>query len=483
MRLQRFFHLACAVLAAYGAAAVWRDRHNTLQLYPEWTSVKTELALGVNGAHAFTLTPISLLRQQLNLGAWLGHQELRLDREWDEMPELSLRLGARGHSEWSLLARSLSGQPHFALRISSHPGRPTAWLILGNDREILSREEIPYSLPHRERVAVKLSRKEGRLVLAVNGKELGARSWPEGRWRLSLYGQSTKGVLAVDELKMSAKGQEYAQGFSGKFPWWLFLGGAPVLFLLVFLTEKKLGARPALSFSVGIGSLAALSLLFYNSLIGNQYPHHLNYGAYYGRKNNIDSREEIYTRLRALPPGRPVLLWLGGSQAWGAGASRPETSVFGRLGAMLAGSRLELVNGAVSGATLEDQLETIRLVSLRRLVAALVVTAGVNDATNKDFPAKLKLISTAAKQRDARLLLIVEPVEPPPGKYLQQRQKELLEFAAAEGIPAVNLQAVFEREIDTGYHWRDFVHFSDAGAAVAARELLEPVRKLIEGAR
>lgn len=483
MRLLRFFHVACAVLAAYGVAALWRDRHNILELYPEWTSVKTELALGVNGAHAFTLTPISLLMQALNLGAWLGHQELRLDKEWDEMPELSLRLRARGHSEWSLLARSLSGQPHFAVRISSRPGRPTAWLTLGNDHEILGREEIPFSLPHREWADIKLSRKEGRLALQVNGKELGSRGWPEGRWRLSLYGQSNRGVLMLDDLRMSAKGQEYSQTFSGKFPWWLFLGGAAVIFLLLLLAEKKLGAKPSFSFALGIGTLAILTLLFYNSLIGNQYPHHLNYGVNYGRKNNIASREEIYARLRELPPGKPVLLWLGGSQAWGAGATRPEKSVFGRLGASLAGSRLELVNGAVSGATLEDQLETIRLVSLRRRVAALVVTAGVNDATNKDFPEKLKLISAAAKQRGAPLLLIAEPVEPPPGKYLQQRQKELLEFAAAEGIPVVNLQAVFEREIDSGYHWRDFVHFTDVGAALAARELLEPVRKLVEAAR
>lgn len=476
MNSLRFFHLVCAFLAAYCAAALWRDHNNTLQLYPEWKSAKAELALGVNGAQAFSFTPISLLGRALNLGAWHGQQELRLEKTWSEFPELRARIRAEGLSEWSLIARSVSGKPDFAVRLSNQEGRPSAWLKLGRDREILSRSPIGPGFGGGGWRLVKLRKEGSELTVWLDGNRIGARTWPEGSWRISLRGQSEEGRLQVDDLELKSPQEVYEQSFSGSFPWWLFFLSWSVFFLFLFALVRAGLSGLAVSAALALGALSLLLILLFDSLIGNQYPMQLQLPV----SSKIESRTEVLQRLEVLPPGQPVLLWLGGSQAWGAGASRPELSAFGRLQAALHDLPAEMINGAASGTLLEDQLEPLRLVSTRRKLEALVLTAGVNDAQNTDFLSKLRLVASAAKQRGAGLLLVVEPVDFPVREDLQKRQAEMRAFASSEGIPLVDLQAVFEREKDSAYLWWDVVHFTDAGAALAARELEGPIRELLK---
>jgi len=477
MKGLRFFLFACALIAGLSVSSLWRDRQNTLEKYPEWKSAKADLAQGVNGARSFTLTPISLLGRSLNLGAWHGHQEVAFQDMWPEFPEVKLRIFAEGAAEWSLIANSTQGQQNFAFRLSNHRIHPSAWIKLGEESIFAGMAPIDFRLPESRWLTIELRRKGARLEAFADQAKIGMLEYPVGKWRLSLRAHSRAGVLRVDDVFFLAKGKNYTQKFSGEFPYALC---ALLVFLLsgiLLLIEVSSGRLIAASLALAVAFFSGLVFLFYDSHIGNQYPYQVDFRGY---PSHIETRDDALLRLQSLPSGKPVLLWLGGSQAWGAGASVPEKSVFGRLSALLSTGSLDFVNGAISGATLEDQMEALRIVSSRRVVAAVVVTAAVNDANNSDFLAKLNLISSAVKQRGAKLMLVPEPTESPVPPYVKLRQEEIRQFAWANNISMVDLPAILEQAADSGYLWWDFVHLSDAGASIAARALAPPLQLLIE---
>lgn len=478
MKGLRIFYLGCALLTAYCAAALWRERHNTLNNYPEWRSEKAELALGVNGARSFTVTPISLLGRALDLSAWHGYQEVSLVEAWEEFPEIRLKVYSDAASEWNMIARSLKGEQDFALRLSNHKNHPSAWLKLGPEREFLEKRTIDQRLPAGRWIEVSLRRAEGRLELFVDQERLSSADWPGGPWQISFRGNSQQGKLKIDDIELKSRASVYAQRFSGQFPLWLFLPLVFVVLGFLVLAKSMAGELPAFAAAVALGCASILSVYFYERTFGQQYPANVNF---LGKITNIETREEAHKRLSSLRAGRSVVLWLGGSQAWGAGASTREKSAFARLSAEFAGQGVDFVNGAVSAATLEDQLEVLRIVSARRSLAAVVITTGVNDANNSAFPEKLKLIAEAVRKRGARLLLVPEPTTSPVPPVVKRRHDELIRFASAEDIPYLDLPAVMEREADSGYLWWDCVHLSDAGAAVVARAVSPALKTILEG--
>ena len=69
-------NLALAIVTGSLAAATYALHQNTLEPHPEWVSTKADLDRGVMGAVAFVNGNQALARNQLNLGAWFGYQEV-----------------------------------------------------------------------------------------------------------------------------------------------------------------------------------------------------------------------------------------------------------------------------------------------------------------------------------------------------------------------------------------------------------------------
>jgi lysophospholipase L1-like esterase len=478
----RFFLLVSALLAAWSASNLWRDRKNTLENYPEFTSVKTELGLGVNGARSFTVTPVSLAGRSLNLGAWHGHQEVALLEGWEEAPEVRMRVFALGPSEWNLIAHSLEGKQSFALRLSGKDAHPSAWLRLGPQGEeprlFAEKRPLSYRLPEGRWVEVTLRRVGDQWEAWADQAKVGSFSFPSGPWRFALRGHSQRNVLRVDDLSFRLGRKIYEQSFSGHFPYGLFAFAACTLFGFFLLLELMTGAWLASGAALVLAMLPSLVFFFLDLSIGYRYPTKVDLRGY---PSNIETRAQALQRVRSAPStGKPVLLWLGGSQAWGAGASREDKSVFGRLRLKLCAYSLDCVNGAISAATLEDQLEVLRIVSAQRVVKVVVITSGVNDANNPDFPAKLALMLEAVEQRGAKLMLIPEPTEEPVAEPVRARQEEVKKFAREKNIPFVDLPALMEKMADSGYLWWDFVHLSDGGAAVVAEAMAPALQALLQ---
>ena len=76
----RFKLGACILLLLVQASIlteIWEYGHNTLLHNGAWQSIKASLYRGSNAAVTFMITRQGLSQNTLNLGAWLGFQELR----------------------------------------------------------------------------------------------------------------------------------------------------------------------------------------------------------------------------------------------------------------------------------------------------------------------------------------------------------------------------------------------------------------------
>ncbi|HEY8278122.1 MAG TPA: SGNH/GDSL hydrolase family protein [Bdellovibrionota bacterium] len=472
-----------ALVIAHAGALAWSDRHNVLSAYPELYSTKMNLAYGVNGAVSFWVSRPALAENALNLAAWHGHQELNYRYVLDGFPRLSMKVAAGGASVLTLLAYPLDGGPATALRLSSDPLHPTAWLKMTGKRFFVEKKPFEFSLPQGSWVEVVLRQNGSMLEAVLDGKTVSSIPLPTGvAWLFSFTGNSAEGRLLVDDLSIEARNKSYSQDFSGPFP--RFLAAAFFLFALAFLFLAKemagVGVVFLLTFILG-GGLHLLVRV--DRGLAAAYPAMVNTG---GFPSHIENKERVMDRLRSIPVnGKKKVLWLGGSQAWGAGASSGSRTAFSLVKEALPkelADRFELINGASSAARIGDQLIPLELVAAKHGLAAVVLATGVNDMETDDFSGRLKMVAETVKKKGARLLLIPEPVERQAAAAMQPLQQGMIRFAQAEGIPYVDLQAEFDQAADSGFLWWDFVHLSDAGAEIAARAISPALFTLLRSA-
>jgi hypothetical protein len=462
-----------ALLTGLAVASVWRDRHNILANYPEFHSAKTDLGLGVIGAQSYLHTPVALANGALNLGAWWGHQELELQRDWAHAPEISFRVRGEEASEVEIGFRSGTWKKY--LRLSNRPSRPSAWLDVAPDGSFTMVSPVRYRLPKGKWTKVMLVPGGGHYTAVVEGEKLSPDvSVPAaGPLRILFRGDSTSSNLRVADVRLADGDVVYEQKFSGEIPWALFLLTITASSLAFFALQLLTSARTA-AILAGVGFLLlCCSLAFYRGSLAYRYPSEVDLA---GLPSHIESREEALARLKALPrEGKPVLLWLGGSQAWGAGASEASKTAFSLLRAERElknrkGTR-EWINGAVSGAKLKDQKEVFDLVRSRRTVGAVVLIAGVNDGDNPLFQDQLTAFAKSVREAGAVLLLVPEPTEPEPATVIASRQADAVAVGKKERIAVAELQSLFQKHDDDGFLWWDFVHLSDAGAKLEAKGL------------
>jgi lysophospholipase L1-like esterase len=331
-----------------------------------------------------------------------------------------------------------------------------------------AKRAIPFVLPQGRWVRVRLGEKGGELQAGVDGKPLPSYSVPGGPVQVLFRGHSSAGRLRITGISLQRGAVRYTEDFSGRMPWLLFLVTSVAASALFAAIERVFDPRAAAGVGAALFLVACGSLALYRTKLAYRYPLHVDL---HDVPSHIATKQEILARLRALPPGKRVLLWLGGSQAWGAGASSPERTAFSRLHDALGDHGLEWVNGAASGTTVAEQREALSAVASRRRIALVVLVAGVNDAKNRAFPDDLAATVRAVRGTGAKLLLVPEPVEPPAAGEPLERQKETLALAEKEAVPAAALQPVFDARADEGYFWWDFVHLTDAGAEMEARAL------------
>jgi hypothetical protein len=464
-----------ALLTGLAVATVWRDQHNRLENYSEFRSTKTALGMPVRGAEDFLESATVLAGSALNLGAMYGHQEVMLDREWTHSPNLSLRVRADVGGELELEFRPVSDPNRtLVLRLSNRAANPSAWIETDGEGKFTSKTAIPYDLVKGHWVNLSIVNLGGQLVPAVGDKKLPAHAAPAGGVRVLFRGDSDAGRIRIDNLSVSADGQSFEQNFAGEMPWLLFLFATVMASLVFFAFEIVTSPRiAAVIAGVGFLLLCAGLAVSRGLLVGGE--------ARNPETLRPEFREQILARMKDLPmQQRPLLLWLGGAHAWGAGASDPTRSAFERLKTELsARSGLEWINGAFPGARLQDLKQVFDAAAANRHIALVVLTVGGAYTDNVKFASDLASLAEAIKAKGARLFLVPEPVDSSQEPKLRAYQAKVKELAHISGADVVDIQSIFDRNADAGFLWWNFANLSDVGARIEADALSAPLAKEI----
>lgn len=453
-----------SLVVAFIVAVVVQGERNYLLKKPEWRSEKAELAMGVNGAQSFLVAPNALAGRRLNLGAWHGHQSLILDRVWPGLPKVTFL--SRAASPGYVVLELRGSSRRLAFRLSNDPARLSAVLELDDEGNFLTRRTFDFTLPATQWGIFSVTEENGAVVLRESGRELVSHAFPVSSVQLVLRGSGSASSL-VDDFTANLRGESYQQDFSGKVPW-LEAGFVAALFIVFFgLLYLRIRRESVLITAWLLPLGAAAVLFFYEASLAIRYPAAVDLQ---GRPNRIESRSEVVRRLQELPaPSKKVVLWLGGSQTWGAGASSREKTVFSRVEKEF--PNFTFVNGAFSDARIAELHDSLKIIAGKASIHTVVLVVGVNDTWNPNFEGHLRELIVAIKEKAQNLLLVVEPSELTSSQELN-RALDLVRTAKIEdGMKRFDLYRAFQARGDRAFDWWDFVHFTDAGHSFSAKEL------------
>jgi len=497
--------VTCAAAAAL-LTQTHLQRTNTLHRNGAWKSGKLELALGVHGAVSFLLSRRPLRLDRLHPGTWHGYQEvLHQEPLAARRLEAGFRIPDASYLTF-LLRRTAEGFE--GVRLSRHPAFPSACLQGRVEGAFTERVPLPLASPGAGQHRLRLEREEAGVTVLLDGRRVGRCASPDPSPLPARFG--VRGAdddwSRVDWISArGADGRRVEESFANR-------RGAAAVFAvcLVAVGALALGAallarhrggpeapRPEVAALLASGvALVIVALLWATDAfyLSKQYPRNLDLAGF-GYETSIEGPDAVAARMREAaavpkPANTRRLLVVGTSQAWGAGARRPEDHFVRRLGRALDaaapdGVRVETHPLAVSGARALHMLRLTEREGLAWRPDAMALDLSNNDRVRHGFGDALEgFVDLAREHDDIHLVFIPEPnaIEDAEGvRALRERHAEMERVAAEHGIPVVPVHEWLAERADTGFLWWDDVHLTSWGQALLAERLFEKRAVLLPG--
>jgi lysophospholipase L1-like esterase len=475
-------------------------RRNTLHNNGAWLSSKVELEKGVIGAVAYVLTRPALAMNVLNLGAWLGHQEVLLrQRVTPRRVEFDFRLEDDAYLVF-VFNKHANGYAGF--RISRNTRFENISFSATAGGRFLDRQHIePGALDDGWRHAV--------IEFGEKDVTLGVDGIVAGRWEGTVAHEQQVGFRAggvparVDNVEIDSGDPlgVFRESFAGRHGWpQVLLAVALGLILLdglllAFVMARRRGAIAPRIFYLTIlhvsifvgGGLYYLTDFF---VLSQRYAPPSDYRGYV---NTIESPMEVRQRLRETYPASPVddtvrILFIGTSQTWGAGARTEDDTFVRRIERALneratSPQRYECINAGISGTDSSDLLRYYREEWIDWNPRAVVVNLATNDTRPDVLGSNLGEFLSLNRVRGIRTLLVMEA-----NSAEQERKHLLLNHAAMRHVAAdhpisiVSMHTHLAGRCDAGFLWWDFVHLTSAGHEIVAERILPELARLVADA-
>ena len=498
-------YVVVTLLAAL-AAVPWSwelvCRQNRPVDHPMWAWTKVHLRNYPVGAKPMMTGPQCFAGNRANLHVWHGFQEMVLLRPIDP-GELHLRVKMDlGASLVIFLERhhpvpDPDEAPGLALRLSSNPHTPSAWLMVDGEGRFVEKHlfdlPAPFNLSRWRWIRVQCC--EDEIVLYLDHAPISRikRALSGSRY-LAFRGSMARYFCAVDDLAVVDRSERcvFVESFDRRDLWgfsWvmcfmvLWIPGGLMLFITRFIPSYRT-AVAALT-CLALVSLAGGGLVFwYMATVQRNY---------YPPAEPLFSTDEAYAcRLIeercaetnascSQPDGRQKLIFLGSSQTWGEGASEPYRSwvaeVIRRLNARVGSPVYQAINLGVSAAVSRQMADLYACVAPMCPHQLLCVNLGVNDNYRKTpFMAEsLERIIRMAQAHGARVVLLSEAVVPDLFGYgvTQPYEPVIRGIAERFGVSYLNVGEAIGQD-DDGLRWWDVVHPTDYGHRLIA-EAVVPV--------
>ncbi len=507
--------LALQLPAAWLVARAWRGAGNTLLAGERWVSTKTELERGVIGAWAFVTERRALAGGELDLSAWHGFNEVRTRRTFADLEEVRVEFDLDPQS-WLLLRLHADDAPSATgWLLSALPARESTRVEVGSDGEFLASRPLTAAQLEAGRHVAHLLRTATGYELRIDGAVAYEASGPLPAG-VSVALRSGHRRVRVRAVEVANAGEVWREGFDGPSSTQRIAGVLLAWVALPTLLLLALGS-PASARRRGLAAIYGSFLLLLVSIVAfafadrwaYRYPRlddALREAEDYFRKGEKDAVLAELLDRHGPPPGGvdprgsdvaatgPLrqeggnggpwkVLFVGGSQTWGAGAAA-EGDTWVRQTEILLRDRhgldVECMNGGVSGFKAWDVATLLGEHLFAYRPDMIVINLGSNDRQSS-FHEPLQRMVSRSLGRGARVVLVQEANSPMAAdRGLGARHREMRAIAETYDVPVVAMHSYLAGRQQLGLLWWDKVHLTSFGqrlmadrmAAVLTRQLV-----------
>jgi lysophospholipase L1-like esterase len=491
--------LVLAGLLSFG----WLSYHNTLSNNGRWISTKATMDKALTGAVPFLFRQQPLATGRLNLSAWYGFQEVFYEKpvRLGEI-EFDFLLGAHAYLNL-LFNRTPDG--YSVVRLSANDAFETEWFRASAGGTFAKRRRLAMpSFEAGRRPRLRLRVDEGYVSTFVDGEV--ATIWREPVAHEQRVG--FRGGVAdayVDDIVIRPLDAEpIHESFSnrrhlGRVGLFALLGVIGTHALATLIVWRALRRDPRrVGFTLVVATLVLIVVAVLSLATQRYFAHFYPVAneelrlreAYWKESSREEVLEEIRRGYSAIPDeGVRRILFLGGSQTWGAGASRAEDTFVRQIERMLSKSAppaesYECINGGIpahrSGSLLE--LYETEWIDLRPEI--VVVNISTNDPVPAALEANLERMVQLSLEEGISPLLVLEPnsIEMIKQK-LTENHAAMQRVAIRYGVPVVDMHSYLAQRYEAGFLWWDFAHLTSFGQRLFAEGLVPPLRKVLKRSR
>jgi len=479
--------------------------NNTLNDNGKWVSTKQGLEMEVMGWSSFMNTTQALAGCRLNLDAWHGHQELLTAAQMHGLvkAEFDFRLSPGAHLAFVLD----KGPERFSgIRISASNVLKSQYFVARNDGEFLETRDlaVPQIVPNRwNHCRFEVLSNKGLLVVNGTRVDVGPLSFspdPTPGFRGcekpvaidNVVFQGRDRILLEDRFLVAEnRGRYFA----------IALMAMAAISVCYFVAHRALGLRwtrtvgSAVKFNWLLAFVLSVVTPYLVVALG-RYPQasgliqeEVAYLMAHQQRREEEIRQDGEDCARQ---GRDMILFIGSSQTWGAGAHKNGETFVSRVQQRFderaeGESRYQCLNAGMNGADTPILVPRYEQKWLQMGPKAVVVILGFNDMGIPDYehqyPAGLRKIVALNKQRGVPTFFVLEAFS---WEHVFSEDVHTHRLMRAvgheEGVPVIDAHGHLLRSMGNGYLWWDFIHPTSFGHRLIGDVIFDELdKRLPEG--
>ncbi|MBY0553761.1 SGNH/GDSL hydrolase family protein [bacterium] len=512
--------------------------------------ISSSYFLGFMGSDEFLFERQSLAGQNLNLGTWFGYQDILYRKPLPDFKEYSVHFNLESEKSYLLIYLNCDQEKCWAFRASANSEYPTALLLVSNSGEYLRRVDLGSSSSIGTGGHIFTVRRQGQnYEIWLNDIPYSKFEYAfEYKPIRFMGGISPVNISAINFTDVADK--TTALNFKTIFSIKIFLiclTIISVLSLVILIFFRKNIQVWNISYTA-LSVLLLVSLVFY--VFDNYYWSHLyltektNPTAKTGTKilNNLEQyrnklfvsksdlhgqhfflhqniwfqpfqklqqknlgigindfqiidsnghtifKKDINSDIEKINQSNYLkVAFIGGSQAWGGGATslnKTWAALIIKTLATKTNRKVVGINFSICGGVLYNFIERADLINKFK-PDLFIASFGANDLPTPDlhFKFQLKEFSEKINLKQINTLLTIEAYSHEYSETETPKATFIRQFAVENELPLVSLHEYFQSPavVDSGNMWHDQLHFTDFGHILSSRFFTNttPYKKLL----
>ena len=493
MKIQRaifihFVNLALGLASAISLNSLLVYKDYNLYENGKWASTKAQSTKALLAAWTMLYSKPGVSQNHLNISAWHGYQELIYKK--------ALKFETVGFN-----CRSF-GRPFSFILNKTDTGSTGVYFNYDNDTccvftsdaegKFIEKKyfKIGHSLNNPNWNQVQCRLKNGQVSISVN-KNVYAEIKTDLPDSVHIGFRGSGNDIYIDDIIISDARQktflidDFTPPFSVK---WITLVFLIILIICYLYIAKRHSANFILLNAVILCGILIYARVYFYDLSG-LYPTDPNPKYLIRKECKIEGPGELNERLSKIYPlhetagHKPVILFVGSSQTWGAGMSDSAKAYPHRieqyLRAYFNNEDIVVINTGICGFTSDQLLALYKSEWVKYKPLLTVIDLSNNDFDTAVFRKSTRGFIDENQSRNIKTLLILEPNDKITARLLYNHEIMKAE-AIRVGIDYEEEQSYMDSCSHSGFLWWDFVHMTDYGYHVFAERLTLPVINILE---